>query len=248
MNLSINDKIKQEKQYHNRRYKKDPRGKLGTFYQNTKTVREDYRRVIYKDCKGRRGLELGCAAGSCAFEMGSRGAKITAIDISDRAIEKAREKARREKSNIHFQVMNAEKLELQDNYFDLVFGTAILHHLDLNKASKEIKRVLKHNGMAVFVEPLGHNIFINWFRIFTPGLRTKHEHPLKLKDLKYLENRFGYLKVKYYYLFSLFAIPFTRFAPFANLLKALENLDNKIFGLLPFFRRYAWQALIMLKK
>ena len=115
MNLSINDKIKQEKQYHNRRYKKDPRGKLGTFYQNTKTVREDYRRVIYKDCKGRRGLELGCAAGSCAFEMGSRGAKITAIDISDRAIEKAREKARREKSNIHFQVMNAEKLELQHN-------------------------------------------------------------------------------------------------------------------------------------
>lgn len=248
MNSSINDRIKQEKQYHNKRYKKDPRSKLIAIYQNGKTAREDYRRVIYKDCKGKRGLELGCAAGYCAFEMSSRGAKITAIDISDRAIEKAREKARREKSNIHFEVMNAEKLKLQDNYFDLVFGTGVLHHLDFRKASKEIKRVLKHNGMAVFVEPLGHNILINWFRIFTPGLRTKHEHPLRLKDLKYLENIFGYMKVKYYYFFSLFAIPFTRFAPLTNVLKALENLDNKIFDLLPFLRRYAWKVLIMLKK
>ena len=73
MNLSIKGKIEQEKQYHNKRYKKDPRRKLSTFYLITKTVKEDYCSVIYKDCKGKKILEYGCGTGSYAFELASRG-------------------------------------------------------------------------------------------------------------------------------------------------------------------------------
>lgn len=136
--------------------------------------------------------------------------------------------------------MNAEELEFENNYFNLVCGTGILHHLSLGKAVSEIKRVIKNEGVAVFVEPLGHNVFINYFRLLTPHLRTRHEHPLTVKDLRYLENRFRFIKVKYYYMISLFAILFKRFRSFAKVLKVLERIDNKIFNMLPFFKRYAW--------
>jgi ubiquinone/menaquinone biosynthesis C-methylase UbiE len=248
MSASTKGRTEQEEQYHNQRYKKDPRRKLSGFYQITKTVKQDYDRTIYRNCQGSKILELGCGTGAHAVEMASRGAKLTAVDISGYAIEKAKERAAKENLDIDFQVMNAEKLKLDDNCFDLICGTGILHHLDLNRAITETKRVMKNEGTAVFVEPLGHNVLINWFRILTPSLRTKHEHPLKSKDLKYMKNRFRYVNVKYYYLFSLLAILFKRFAAFARVLKRLEYLDNKIFHLLPFSKRYAWQILITLRK
>jgi len=182
------------------------------------------------------------------IELSTVIARAAGVDISDYAIKKAREKAAEKNLDIDFQVMNAERLQLEDNYFDLICGTGILHHLNLNKAITETKRVMKNEGTAVFVEPLGHNVLINWFRILTPGLRTKHEHPLKLKDLRYMKNRFRQMEVNYYYLFSLLAIFLKGFAAFAEILKGLEYLDNKIFNLLPFSKRYAWQILIMLRK
>jgi len=248
MSASTKGRTEQEKQYHNHRYKKDPRRKLSGFYQITKTVKQDYDRAIYSNCQGSKILELGCGTGAYALKMASQGAKVTGVDISDYAIKKAREKAAEKNLDIDFQVMNAERLQLEDNYFDLICGTGILHHLNLNKAITETKRVMKNEGTAVFVEPLGHNVLINWFRILTPGLRTKHEHPLKLKDLRYMKNRFRQMEVNYYYLFPLLAIFLKGFAAFAEILKGLEYLDNKIFNLLPFSKRYAWQILIMLRK
>jgi len=56
--------------------------------------------------------------------------------------------------------MNAEELKFADDYFDIVCGGAILHHLDLNKALSEIARVLKPDGKAIFVEPLGQILLL----------------------------------------------------------------------------------------
>ena len=76
-------------------------------------------------------------------------------------------------TGVRFQVMNAEVLEFPDASFDLVFGVAILHHLDLDTACAEFLRVLRPSGTAVFLEPLGHNPFINLVRWATPAARTK---------------------------------------------------------------------------
>ena len=41
-----------------------------------------------------------------------------------------------------------------DDSIDVVFGIAILHHLDLDLVSREVRRVLKPGGRAIFQEPV----------------------------------------------------------------------------------------------
>ena len=57
---------------------------------------------------------------------------------------------------------NCEKTKFENNSFDIVYGTGILHHLQFNKCLDEIHRILKPNGSIVFVEPLGTNPLITY--------------------------------------------------------------------------------------
>jgi SAM-dependent methyltransferase len=74
---------------------------------------------------------------------------------------------------VRFLVMDAESLGFDEGSFDVVVGSGILHHLALRQS-----RVLRPDGCAVFVDPLGHNIFIRLYRKLTPSMRTADEHPL----------------------------------------------------------------------
>ena len=69
----------------------------------------------------------------------------------------------------------------------ILFTTGILHHLQINKCLDEIHRILKPNGSLIFIEPLGTNPIINFYRKFTPKSRSKDEHPLINKDFKYIK-------------------------------------------------------------
>lgn len=96
-------------------------------------------------------LEIGCGTGVFTGKIVRTGAEIIAIDISPELIERARE--RDVSSNVQFEVMNVEKMDFPDNNFDSVVGSSILHHLNLEKAFLEIKRVLKPEGRVAFAEP-----------------------------------------------------------------------------------------------
>ena len=69
---------------------------------------------------------------------------MTGIDLSAVAIEQATEEAERQgvADRCEFRVMNAEELDFADDSFDLICGTAILHHLDLDKAYSELRRTM----------------------------------------------------------------------------------------------------------
>jgi SAM-dependent methyltransferase len=141
--------------------------------------------------------------------------------------------------------MNAESLDFTDDSFDVVCGTGILHHLDIGRAMSEVARILHKDGRAVFIEPLGHNFFINAYRRLTPRFRTEDEHPLLIKDLKMLSTYFGHVDIAYYYFFSILIIPFRNWKLFTLLSSMAEGLDRLIFRV-PFMRRFAWQVLIEL--
>ncbi|WP_428491963.1 hypothetical protein [Rhodopila sp.] len=59
-----------------------------------------------------------------------------------------------------------------------MFGIGIIHHLDTRQASREVARVLRPDGNAVFWEPMGTNPIIGLYRMLTPNARTVDEHPL----------------------------------------------------------------------
>ncbi len=104
-------------------------------------------------------LEIGC--GTALFTEKIYSAvkpEIYAIDISPELLEQAQAKL----PNVKFKVDDAMNLSFADNTFDCVYGSSILHHLDMNVALKEIFRVLKKGGTIVFAEPnmLNPQIFL----------------------------------------------------------------------------------------
>jgi len=96
-------------------------------------------------------LEIGCGTGYFTRELAKTGAKIIAIDISPDLIAKAREEIKQ--SNVFFSVQNAYASVFQNDEFDYIAGSSVLHHLNLPKALSEINRILKPGGKFFFTEP-----------------------------------------------------------------------------------------------
>jgi SAM-dependent methyltransferase len=219
------------------------------YYAITKSSRARYDELVFTACAGKRVLEYGCGSGSYAVPMARRGALVTGIDISRRCIEAARrEAAAAGFPDTEFIVMDAMDMDFPDESFDLVIGTGILHHLDLDRCFDELLRVLRPGGRAVFLEPLGHNPALNIFRRVTPQFRTNDEHPLTRADLKALRSRCGAADYGFFHVCSFFAIPFlpTRF--FWPVLGFMDALDRRLFRLIPPLRWWSWYATLEFPK
>lgn len=203
------------------------------------------------DPEGKTVLDFGCGEGYATQRMLELGAaKVEAIDISEGMIEQARETNNNDE-RANFQVMNAEELTFEDNQFDIVFGGAILHHLDLDKAFNEIKRVLKPNGYAVFVEPLGHNPIVNYYRSKTPEARTPFEHPLLKKDFKLAKTIFSKVITKEYFCIAILPLGIRSKLPekvFDPIFKFFYALDRAFLDTFKCFSHYSWMCLIKFVK
>jgi ubiquinone/menaquinone biosynthesis C-methylase UbiE len=241
--------LKKEAEFHNMRFgqEKDLRASLGKYYSVNKIVNESYFSIIKNNSKSKKLLEYGCGNGFNINKWIEFGAKPYGIDISEDGIKESKKIAKQYNYGKNFSVMNAEDMTIEDNFFDIVVGTGILHHLSLEKSLKELSRVTKNDGISVFVEPLGHNPFINLFRKLTPKMRTDDEHPLKEADIRLAKKYFGIVQTNYYILFSLLAVPLRNTRIFKNVLNLLNKLDSILFKL-PFVRKYAWMTVITLKE
>ncbi|MBM3249187.1 MAG: class I SAM-dependent methyltransferase, partial [Candidatus Omnitrophica bacterium] len=97
-------------------------------------------------------IDLACGLGDLAIEVAKRYPKlrITGIDISEKAVEKARERVKEEGSdNLDFEIGDVHKLSQEDNSVDLVVSHGGIHHWkDVSRAFSEIYRIMKPGGLA----------------------------------------------------------------------------------------------------
>ena len=105
-------------------------------------------------------LELGCGVGYFTKFLAETKATITANDISPDLLDVAREQVKAE--NVTFKVENAYDLSYDDNSYDTVVGSSVLHHLEVDDALRECYRVLKPGGSIYFTEPnmLNPHVFL----------------------------------------------------------------------------------------
>lgn len=245
-----NSRLQREAQFHDRLFADNTRARgARKFYTVATAATRHYRALIDENCTGQRVLEYGCGKGGHVLALARCGANVVGIDISAEGIQQATAQARAEglEDKLTFKIMNAEALEFPDNHFDIVCGNSILHHLNLDSTCRELIRVLKPEGRAVFREPLGHNLLINLYRKLTPKMRTEDEHPLLSRDLVTLAGYFHEAHIHYYALCTLMAIPFRALPGFKRLLAVLEWLDGILLRL-PFVKRQAWLVIIQLER
>ena len=115
---------------------------------------------------------------------------LTCINVSEAEIETGLAKAKGARNQPKFLLMDAQSLDFEDKRFDVVFGSAILHHIDLNQSLQEIRRVLKPGGVIYFAEPLDMNPIGRVVRALTPKARTEDERPFRMRDLKLMQHYF----------------------------------------------------------
>ena len=100
----------------------------------------------YKMKNGMKVLDVGCGMAHLLYEFTQAvpGIEVTGLDISDYALEHAKEEIRD-----RLVKGEAQELPFEDDSFDLVISLTTLHNLriyDLKKAVQEIKRVSKGNS------------------------------------------------------------------------------------------------------
>jgi ubiquinone/menaquinone biosynthesis C-methylase UbiE len=94
-------------------------------------------------------LDLCCGAGTNTIYLAEKGFEVTAIEISQRAIEYAKEKAEHANVKINFMIQSFVALSFGDEEFDFVFDIGCFHHMEIVDRQKFIKgvhRVLKKGG------------------------------------------------------------------------------------------------------
>lgn len=215
------------------------------FYSINRKSDDFFKNYIIENCKGKKVLDYCCGEGDISIFISQNGGNTTGIDISPVSISHAIEKAKG--LNIAFIAMDGEKLEFSDNYFDLIVCSGVLHHLDIDKAYKELLRVIRPEGKIICNEPLMHNPVFQLYRKSTPNLRTEWEteHILKRKDIKLAEKYFNKVDMKFFHLVSFLAVPFYGTKLFNPVLKILESIDSLILKM-PLLKWWAWQVIFIL--
>ncbi|MFH1096362.1 MAG: class I SAM-dependent methyltransferase, partial [Candidatus Desantisbacteria bacterium] len=101
-------------------------------------------------------LDFGCGNGVEALRYARMGYQVYGFDISDQRIENAMILAEKYglTDKVTFSVQVSENLDYPPDFFDIIVGVDILHHVNVEESVKEISRILKKNGCAIFREPL----------------------------------------------------------------------------------------------
>lgn len=119
-------------------------GKIGKFADEVET------RLAFDMFLPRRGsrvLDVGCGTGNFSIKLAGYGCHVTGVDLSEKMLEIAKSKAKREKRDITFLPMDVYHLKFPDGYFDDVFSMAAFEFIKKpKKAYNEMFRVLKPGG------------------------------------------------------------------------------------------------------
>ncbi len=100
--------------------------------------------------RGQKVLEIGCGLGTDGAQFAQAGADYTGVDLTEAAVELARQRFALFELPGRFQTADAENLEFADERFDVVYSHGVLHHTpDTARAIREIHRVLRPGGRAI---------------------------------------------------------------------------------------------------
>jgi SAM-dependent methyltransferase len=246
MGLTIDERVAREQAFHEQRFDGfDRRESQKKYYWAIWDGAEKYMQTVTEFSKNANVLEYGCGDADNWRQVGPYAKAMVGIDISNAAVTRLRNECLL--SNVTFEVMDAHKLDFDDGSFDVVFGSGIIHHLDTERSAKEIARVLRPGGRAIFWEPLGLNPLINAYRKATPNARTVDEHPLMPKDYEILQREIGEGQLQFFGLCTILSVPITESRFRTITFNSLRKFDRLV-GKLPGIRYLSWYCLSTLTK
>jgi SAM-dependent methyltransferase len=197
------------------------------------------------DVRGLRVLDYGCGHAMASVVLARKGAEVTAFDISGGYLTEARRRADSNRVIIRFVQADGARLPFADASFDRVWGNAVLHHLDIEFAGRELRRILRPGGVAVFCEPWGGNPLLRFARRRLPYAgkgRTPDEEPLGPTHLRRLLDIFPRVEMRGFQFLSMAR----RVLRPGRLLHWLERSDRLLLARAPTLQRYCRYVVLTL--
>ena len=153
---------------------------------------------------GKTLLDVGCGLGEASVYFAMQNAKVTSSDISQGMLDITSKFAQVNNVSINKHLADAENLQLNTaQKFDIVYAGNLLHHVNIKKMILNIKPHIKSGGVFVSWDPIAYNPLINIYRYIATNVRTPDEHPLKVKDIRFIEKSFDRVEKKYFWFFTL---------------------------------------------
>jgi ubiquinone biosynthesis O-methyltransferase len=176
---------------------------------------------------GKRVLDVGCGYGFRTLGLASKGAEaLVGIDLDRNRVSAAIEYARHiEINSITFQVMNAQRMEFEENAFDVVVADEMIHHVEnLPAVIREMYRVTKQNGITVISDHNKWSIPSQVLRSIY--FRKDKQRVFSARQVQGFLEKVGYRNVTYKYI--LFTLPFHKIPrPIFSLNRMIESMIEK---------------------
>jgi ubiquinone/menaquinone biosynthesis C-methylase UbiE len=134
-------------------------------------------------------LDIGCSLGQLTEKLIEFVTDIHALDISEIAIQKAKERCSADSSKVHFTVGNVIQMPFQDEQFSAVLACDGMAEWKLGAneltALSEIHRVLIPQGHAIFTDYLRPERFDSYIAVIAKS-------SLQIVGVQYLHDRLWY--------------------------------------------------------
>jgi ubiquinone/menaquinone biosynthesis C-methylase UbiE len=112
-------------------------------------------------------LDIGCGTGNYTIALANGGINFYGIEPSEKMLEIARSR----NNKVSWHLAQAEQIPANDNMFDGAIATLTIHHwTDINKAFREIFRVLNDNSKFVIFTSTPEQMKGYWLNHYFPKM------------------------------------------------------------------------------
>lgn len=132
-------------------------------------------------------LDIGCGTGNYTHALSKKGLQFIGVDPASKMLDIAKAK----NPALNWKIGSAEKIVDEDEKFNNVIATLTLHHwTDLDKAFKEIHRVLKPHGKFVIFTSTPQQMEKYWLNFYFPKMMKKSI--LQMPSLEQIQEKLAY--------------------------------------------------------
>lgn len=206
---------------------------------------EGIRDTLLGGIAGKRLLEMGAGYGDELIGFTLAGARAVGVDFALSRLSQIPRKAREAGIEVAAVAGDCHRLPFRGRSFDVVYGSAVLIHLNHDWALDEVRRVLRPGGRMVLVEPLDRHPLL---RLYRRSLKTREDVVSYLDYAELDADRLGGgYELRPAGLTSAALLPLAAVgvdgAFWRGMARLLNRLDALLFTKSPWARRHAWVCL-----